>query len=279
MDDLLFSRNTTSTNVSGDLDFKRIAEIVYKRNAELVRLDKMKDEFVSLVSHELRTPLTIIKNYLWLVINEDGALVGPEPMKKLGIVIQSVDRLMLLVEDTLTVSRLENGRISLKKDTFDLVKRVDYIMDIYKIKCDEKKIRTEVVRDVTSLEVNADLNRIHEVVVNILGNAIKFTPDTGGIIIVRVGRGPGENMAFVSITDNGPGIASEKQSKLFTKFGKIDESYLNLHNASGTGLGLYISQEIIKLHGGEITVNSDQGKGATFTITFPLFGDEKKDEI
>lgn len=100
---------------------QEIAKAIYERNAELVKLDKMKDEFVSLVSHELRTPLTIVKNYLWLVANEDKNEVSENAMKKIQIAIQSVDRLTLLVEDTLTVSRLENNKIVLKKEQIDLV--------------------------------------------------------------------------------------------------------------------------------------------------------------
>lgn len=261
-------KNTNKTKLSID-ELQKIATSIYERNAELVKLDKMKDEFVSLVSHELRTPLTIIKNYLWLVANEDQKSAGEEPMKKIQIVTQSVDRLMMLVEDTLTVSRLENGKIALKKEKFDLVKRVDYIVEIYGVKYKEKNIRVEVVKDIPALEITADLNRIHEVIVNIFGNAIKFTPENG-VIVFRVGSSNEGKNCFVSITDDGPGIAKEKQDRLFTKFGKIDESYANLHNASGTGLGLYISQEIVRLHGGQISVESDAGKGATFTISMPI---------
>ncbi|MFO0703927.1 MAG: HAMP domain-containing sensor histidine kinase [Patescibacteria group bacterium] len=276
-DPAINTSNDSPSNIGNNallnsVNLQEIAKAIYERNAELVKLDKMKDEFVSLVSHELRTPLTIIKNYLWLVVNDDKDKVGEEPMKKIQIAISSVDRLMMLVEDTLTVSRLENGKISLKKEVFDLVKRVEYIAEIYAVKYQEKKIHVEVVKDLPSLEVQGDLNRLHEVIVNIFGNSIKFTPENGAIIL-RVGLVDKEN-AFVSITDNGPGIAKEKQEKLFTKFGKIDESYANLHNASGTGLGLYISQEIMRLHGGSISVQSDFGKGATFTLTLPI-GKEK----
>ncbi len=267
-------KNTNKTRLSM-AELQKIAASIYERNAELVKLDKMKDEFVSLVSHELRTPLTIIKNYLWLVANEDQKVVGDVAMKKIEIVIQSVDRLMMLVEDTLTVSRLENGKIALKKEKFDLVKRVDYIVEIYGVKYKERNIRVEVVKDIQSIEILADLNRLHEVIVNVFTNAIKFTPDNG-VIVIRVGMDKEKGMYFVSITDDGPGIAKDKQDRLFTKFGKIDESYANLHNASGTGLGLYISQEIMRLHGGEITIESDAGKGATFIICIPTEVTEDK---
>ncbi len=250
-------------------DLKQVAELVYRRNAELVKLDKMKDEFVSIVSHELRTPLTIIKNYLWLVTHENKDQVGPDALKKIQIVIQSTERLMLIVEDTLTVSRIENGKINLKKEPLDLVARVEYILDIYHIQAEEKHVKVSLETEFDSANVQVDINKIHEVIVNIYGNALKFTPVKGSIKI-HVRRSDDGKMYQIVFTDSGPGIPKEKQEKLFTKFGKIDESYANLPNVNGTGLGLYISQEIMKLHGGSISVESEYGQGATFIVNLPI---------
>lgn len=255
-------------------NYKDIAKAIYERNAELVKLDKMKDEFVSIVSHELRTPLTIIKNYLWLVANEDKGEVGENPMKKIMIAMHSVDRLTLLVEDTLTVSRLENGKISLKKETFDIVKKMEYIIEIYGVKYKEKNIKVAFIPEEPKIDVTGDANRIHEVLVNIFSNAIKFTPNGGQVTIV-VGRNAESNSCFVNVKDSGPGIPKAKQSKLFTKFGKIEESYTNMPNVNGTGLGLYISQEIAKLHGGKIDVISESGQGSTFSLILPIDAEQK----
>ena len=248
---------------------KKVAELVYKQNAELVRLDEMKDEFVAIVSHELRTPLTIIKNYLWLVVNRDKDQVGPEPMKKVKIAIQSVDRLMSLVEDTLTISRIENERIVLKKEKLDIVARVKYIVEIYTVHAQENGITLTLANTIEKLEVIGDVNRLHEVIVNLLSNAIKFTPKHGKIT-VSLAVDKDSNQVQIAVTDEGPGISKEHQNKLFTKFGKIDESYANLPNVNGTGLGLYISQEIMKLHGGSISVESEYGQGATFIVNLPI---------
>lgn len=250
-------------------DLQQIAKSIYERNAELLKLDKMKDEFVSIVSHELRTPLTIIKNYLWLVTHENKDQVGPDALKKIQIVIQSTERLMLLVEDTLTVSRIENGKISLKKEPLDLVARVEYILDIYHIQAEAKNISVVLETDLETANAPADINKIHEVLVNIYGNALKFTPQNGQIRI-KIRKAEDGVIYQIIITDSGPGIPKEKQDKLFTKFGKIDESYANLPNINGTGLGLYISQEIMKLHGGSITVESEYGHGATFIVNLPI---------
>lgn len=250
-------------------NLKQVAQLIYQRNAELVKLDKMKDEFVSIVSHELRTPLTIIKNYLWLIMHEHRDQVGPDALAKLQIVAQSTDRLMLLVEDTLTVSRIENGKISLKREPMDLIARVEYVLEIYHIKAEEMGIHVSLHTDLQSAMVNADINRIHEVIVNIYGNALKFTP-RGGTITFEVHKSQGQDAYEIAISDTGPGIPKDKQDKLFTKFGKIDESYANLPNVNGTGLGLYICQQIVNLHGGSITVDSDTGRGATFVVSLPI---------
>jgi len=263
------SQSTNNTDEIDTNDLKQVTELVYKRNAELVKLDRMKDEFVALVSHELRTPLTIVKNYLWLVANKDKDQVGEEPMKKVHIAMQSVDRLMALVEDTLTVSRLENGKITLKKEPLNIIARIKYILDIYQVHVSAKRIDLTFNTPYDEVMVSADVNRIHEVIVNILSNATKFTPVSGKIWIV-VEKSKDEKNVNIIIKDSGPGIPKAKQNLLFTKFGKIDESYINLPNVNGTGLGLYISQKIMLLHDGMLSVESEYGQGATFIITLPI---------
>lgn len=262
--------DSSDNSILQSRDLKKIMELVYKRNAELVKLDKMKDEFVSIVSHELRTPLTIIKNYLWLVANEDKGEVRENAMKKILVAIHSVDRLTLLVEDTLTVSRLENGKIRLKREKFDIVQKMQSILEVYELKSKEKGIKVLFQPEVSDLKITGDANRIHEILVNLFTNAIKFTPD-GGVISIAIGKKTDDDTTcYISMKDNGPGIPKDKQNKLFTKFGKIDESCTDMPNVSGTGLGLYISQEIAKLHGGIIEVDSDTGAGSTFTLILPI---------
>lgn len=263
--------NTNDNQTAGALDvahLKQIAELVYKRNAELVKLDKMKDEFVALASHELRTPLTIIKNYLWLATHQKNEPLGPSTAKSVEIALHTADRLMFLVEDILTISRIENGRINLVPEDSDIISFAQDIIEEYNVKAQERKISITFNPSIPSQTVKIDRNRFHQVVVNLLGNAIKFTPDNGSISITTAKPTP--TTFALQITDTGPGISKEHQDKLFTKFGKIDESYANLPNVNGTGLGLYISQEIMKLHGGSISVESDYGHGATFIVSLPI---------
>lgn len=260
---------TADVTLPKGMNMQQIAQLVYQRNAELVMLDKMKDEFVSLVSHELRTPLTIIKNYLWLVVNQDQNVVGEEAMKKIKIAIHSVDRLTQIVEDTLTVSRLENGKITLKKEPSDLVVKVAEIVEVYAFKAQEKNLKVIFEKPVDPMKTAVDINRLHEVLVNIYSNALKFTPNDGTIQITMQ-KSSDAKYYEITVKDTGPGIPRAKQHLLFTKFGKIDESYADLPNVNGTGLGLYISQQIMKLHGGEIAVQSEEKMGATFVVRCPI---------
>ena len=261
--------NKPSTGV--DIEhLKQAAELVYKRNAELVKIDRMKDEFVALASHELRTPLTIIKNYLWLAAHQKDEPLGPKSSKNVEIALHTADRLMFLVEDILTISRIENGRINLALEDVDLISLLQDLIEEYSIKAKEKNITIIFEPSFPSQQAQIDKNRIHQVLVNILGNALKFTPENG--VITFTATKPTSTSFQLRITDTGPGIPKEHQDKLFTKFGKIDESYANMPNVNGTGLGLYISQQIMKLHGGSIAAESDYGHGATFIVTLPIDG-------
>lgn len=250
-------------------DLRRVAQSVYERNAELVKLDKMKDEFVALASHELRTPLTIIKNYLWLALNQKDEPMSNKVKKNVSVALESADRLMFMIEDMLTISRMENGRIALSLEDIDIIDFIQTLIEEYNIKAQEKNVSIVFDPPFASCTVTVDKNRFRQVLVNILGNAIKFTPENGVITFI-IKKDEQANALTISVTDTGPGIPKEKQDRLFTKFGKIDESYVNLPNVNGTGLGLYISQQIMTMHKGTLSVQSDYGHGSTFIVTIPL---------
>ncbi len=258
---------TASAPSPQSLNASQIAQLMYKQNAELVKLDRVKDEFVSLTSHELRTPLTIIKNYLWMAINKPDVPLGPATAKFLDTALLSVDRLTLLVEDMLTVSHIHSSKFALKKGDVDIIALIKSIHEEYSVKATEKTFNYPFSSDTESLVMSLDKSRIQQVYINMLGNALKFTPVAGTVATTIQKR---DNKLYISVSDTGPGIPADKMNQLFTKFGKIDESYKNMPTTSGTGLGLYISQEIMKLHGGEITVQSEYGKGSTFSMLLPV---------
>lgn len=232
---------------------------------KLQQLDKLKDEFVSIASHELRTPLTAIKGYLWLAINKSPKPLPTEVLKNLQIAHSSSERLSVMVEDMLTISRIEGNRLKLEKTKFNINDLVQEVYNELAIRASGKSIQFEFIHDEKILNVEADREKIRECLINLVGNAMKFTPENGK---VSISTGLKESFVFVSISDNGPGISKDDQKKLFQKFSRMEHSYEKTKE-SGTGLGLYITKQIIDLHSGNITVESQLSKGTTFTMTLP----------
>ena len=241
-------------------------------NEKLKVLDKIKDDFVSVASHELRTPMTSIKSYMWMVLNNRAGQV-PDKMKNyLERAYRATERLISLVNDMLNVSRIESGRIELTSETFDLVALSQEVVDELKPKADEKKIYLKVEK--TEIDrVFADRNRVKEVIINLLGNGLKFVIE-GGITIkfralsvkMRAGK---KEFVEVSVVDTGPGISDEDLRRLFEKFGRLENSYVSVATNGGTGLGLYISKSLVELMGGKIGLESKLGEGSRFWFTLP----------
>lgn len=238
-------------------------------NEKLKALDKLKDEFVSLASHELRTPMTAIKSYLWMALAGKGGPLSEKQKYYLDRAYTSTDRLIKLVNEMLNVSRIESGRITLEQKEVDINTLTDDVIADVAPRAQELGIKLEVQHIASLPHLYVDENKIKEVFINLIGNALKFTPQNGTITISFLLAG---KMVEVSVADDGKGIAPQDVSKLFQKFGKIDNDYLTIQNVQGTGLGLYISKAITQLHGGNMWVHSDGiGKGSTFTFSLPLF--------
>jgi len=239
-----------------------------KANHRLKELDVLKDEFVSIASHELRTPMTAIKSYLWMAINKSPQKLDPQLKKYLDISYQSTERLIHLVNDMLTVSRIERDKIEIKKEMFDISETLQLVYEELKISAQEKNIEFTLVKDKDEkYPVLGDKEKLREVFQNLVGNALKFTPNKGEITITFK---KDKNGVQISVSDTGSGIQKEDQLKLFKKFSKIDYSYTKHSSQPGTGLGLYISKQIVSLHHGSITVQSEVEKGSTFTVNLPL---------
>lgn len=236
-------------------------------NEQLKQLDKLKDEFVSLASHELRTPMTAIKSYIWMLI-ENKMVQDPKGSEYLHHAYESADRLITLVNDMLNVSRIESGRMVLTKEPVSLSRLIADVVSEIKPVSDKQHITINQNISETIPDISADKNKLKEVLINLLGNSLKFTPENGSITITLSHEG---NSAFVRIVDTGKGIEAEDLPKLFTKFGMIEKNYDNPQTQQGTGLGLYICKAIIELHGGAISVSSGgRDLGSTFSFTIPL---------
>lgn len=228
-------------------------------------VDRMKTEFVSLVSHELRTPLTSIKGYTEMVLDGDAGEVNEEVEEYLGIVYNNAERLVALVNDLLDISRIESGRIQLKSETVDLDQVMQIVITSMQQKIKEKGQHLSVDIDEEAMSVHGDKDKLIQVLTNYVSNAYKYTQAGGDIRIEITKQG---DFARVAVIDNGYGISTEDQERLFTRFYRVDNSITR--EIGGTGLGLSIVKQLIELQGGEVGVKSTPGEGSTFFFTIPL---------
>jgi signal transduction histidine kinase len=253
-----------ASKIARDITEQKIAQ---RRLAEaheaLKRADQMKTEFLTTLSHELRTPLNAILG--WIQILKDNA--SPEDLAEaLPIMQQSARTQLQLIEDLLDMSRIENGRMILDIQPIDLATVVGASIDSVRPAADAKGIRLHSTLSSVGGTVMGDQNRIQQIFWNLLSNAIKFTPKGGRIhvIIQRV-----NSSMEISVADNGYGIAPEFLAHVFDRFRQADGTTTRRHG--GLGLGLSIVKHLVELHGGTVRVSSEgQGKGATFTVSFPL---------
>lgn len=251
-------------NVTLQAEVNRATGELQSANTKLKKLDQLKDEFISIASHELRSPMSTVKNYLWLAKDELGKN-NSQVKEDIAIALESTEHGISLVADILDVSRIEAGRIELNPEKLDIKKEINLTIEELEKTASDKQItlKSHVIDECFA---KADKERVHQVLTNLIGNAIKFTPRGGRITVTGILK---DKMIEVSVTDNGIGIKKEDLDKLFTKFGKL-ESGTKLPSTNGTGLGLYISKNIVELSGGKIRVESQPGKGSRFIFTLPL---------
>ena len=228
-------------------------------------LDRMKTEFVSQVSHELRTPLTAIKGFTDMMLDGDAGDVNEEQAEYLGIVKSNADRLVALINDLLDVSRIESGRIQLKLEPVDVRAVLGEVLATMRPLVDGKgQTITQAIDDDLPLAY-ADRDRVLQVATNLVSNAHKYTQAGGAIDITAAREG---DHVRVAVRDNGMGIPAEDIEKLFTRFFRVDSSLTR--EIGGTGLGLSIVKSIVEMQGGEVSVDSELGKGSTFAFTVPI---------
>lgn len=246
---------------------KKVARATAKlraTNQQLIKADQMKDEFVAIASHELRTPMTAIKNYLWLVEKNlaDKRRLSTN-QKYLAIASASVQRLIDLVNDMLTISRLDNDRFALNLAKVNLVDLVNQTM-LDLVPLSQEKHLSLAHSLPAKISLSLDSKKILEVLHNVIGNAIKFTASGG--VKIEVAYTPKE--VQLQIIDTGSGIDPKHHQDLFRKFARVEQSFVKIQE-TGTGLGLYISREIMRRHGGDITLTSKPKIGSVFTLHFP----------
>jgi signal transduction histidine kinase/GGDEF domain-containing protein len=262
------------------LTLKQFADKLERANQELRKIDAMKSEFVSIASHELRTPLAAIKNSVQLMLSGKTGEINENQAKFLSMAERNINRLTNILNDLLNLSRIESGKIELKFKDLELRQLIELTASSLRPQADGKSIQIEVEVPEQIPAVYGDPEKIEQILTNLIGNSIKFTPDGGKILITakflspeREG-GPRHTVA-VSVKDTGIGIPLEHLESIFEKFHQVEDS---LHRSvSGTGLGLAITKGLVEAHQGKIWAESEVEKGSTFTFTLPISAGERRD--
>lgn len=237
-------------------------------NINLKRLDAAKSEFISLASHQLRAPLTVIKGYLSLALEGTLGPITDFVKESLGKAAFSTEQLVKLVNELLDLSRIESGKIQYQFAANDLVKIMDEVADELRPQAEAKEIALTVEAERGLPQFMFDRDKVREIVINLIHNAIKYTPK--GEIVVRaevIAKSTG-NVVRLSIKDNGMGLAKEEISKLFTKFGRAEGA--RIIDPNGMGLGLFFVKKVAEDHGGTAWAESEgPGKGSVFIVELP----------
>jgi two-component system sensor histidine kinase VicK len=231
---------------------------------EQQRLENMRKEFVANVSHELRTPLTSIKSYSETLL--DGTLDDRETSEKfLGVINSEADRMTRLVKDLLQLSRLDNQQLKWNFEEISLTELVKNTTDRMEMEAKSRRQLLEcfVLGEIPCIE--ADYDRLEQVVFNLLGNAIKYTPEEGKITVYI---GKIYNDVYFKVVDNGIGIPESDLTRIFERFYRVDKA--RSREMGGTGLGLSIAKEIVEAHSGVINITSKIGIGTEVTVRLPI---------
>lgn len=227
-------------------------------------IDRMKSDFISFVSHELRTPLTIVKGFTTIMLDEASRRLTKDQKEQLTYINESIDSLSRIISNLLDISKIEAGKLRLQKRSTDIVSLVKKVLRSLRPYAKSKGIKLETSFDAKLSRVPADLDRLTQVLTNLVDNAIKFSHENGEVFIKAK---KGKDVIEVSVADSGIGISPENFNRIFNKFQRVEKG-ISLKQR-GTGLGLPISKEIIQLHGGKIWVESEMRRGSKFTFTLP----------
>jgi signal transduction histidine kinase/CheY-like chemotaxis protein len=240
----------------------RVQDSLRKANRKLETLDQMKSDFLSTVSHELRTPIAIMREGVSLCMDERVGPLNGSQRKLLTNTLNSIDRLNRLVTDLLDLSKIEAGKIKLRKSNFDLRQAAQNVINAHALQADKKGVRLTLQTMATEIPIFADADKVVQVFENLLSNALRYTNSGGRIKIILVDR---VDSAECCVSDTGVGIDEAGASKLFSKFEQIGR--VDGPGYKGTGLGLSISKGLVEKHGGRIWVESQPGKGSKFSFT------------
>ncbi|MCE8426742.1 MAG: MASE1 domain-containing protein, partial [Candidatus Methanoperedens sp.] len=261
-----FMRKPAMYTVFQDITERKKAEKIHLENLRLEAADKAKSEFFANMSHELRTPLNASIGFSELLIMGMAGKLNEKQKQYVDNIFASNKFLLTLINDILDLSKIEAGKIELVPEKISLPVTINETLTLIKEKAIKHNvlIKTEFEPGLESIE--ADKQRVKQVLFNLLNNAVKFSKDEGGTITITAKKEGG--MAKISVSDTGIGIKDENTGKLFQKFEQLDPGISKKYG--GTGLGLAITKHLVELHGGNIRVESMYGEGSTFTFTLPI---------
>jgi signal transduction histidine kinase len=240
-------------------------ELLRRQALELEQASAMKSQFLANVSHELRTPLNAILGYTHLMLEGVSGEISTSQRDKLGRVDSNARHLLSVINDLLDIARIESGKMPIQVERLRLPELIDEVMREVEplIARTSLQVERELAPDVP--EIKSDRQKVKQIVLNLLSNALKFTPQ--GSVAIRVAYHPGEDQISVAVADSGIGISEENQKNIFEAFLQADSSYAR--RQGGTGLGLSICRRLATLLDGDISLVSHLGEGSTFTLWLP----------
>jgi signal transduction histidine kinase len=241
----------------------RALEITQKQQLEF------KNQFLSHVSHELRTPLTCIHQFVTILLDGLAGPLAPDQNDHLKTILKSVNQLHAMIRDLLEATRAESGKLRITLRCIAVGDLVRQTIAMMKPMADEKHLGLEMALDQRLPLVYADPDRVLEILINLVENAIKFTPSDGAIMVQANLVDADSNSVYVAVSDTGRGMGPEAKALIFERLYQDGDSIDD--NRSGLGLGLFICREIVRLHQGRIWVSSEPGQGSTFTFTLPIY--------
>jgi signal transduction histidine kinase len=242
----------------------RLFREIEEKGREIEAANRHKSEFLASVSHELRTPLNAIIGFSEVLQEKMFGELNEKQNEYVGDILSSGRHLLSLINDILDLAKIEAGRMDLEVTKFDLPSALENALILVRERVTRRGIKLEPLIDEKLGEFVGDERKIKQILLNLLSNAVKFTPE-GGRIQVKAIRG--QEAAIISVTDTGIGIAHNDQEAIFEAFRQVGSDYTRKHE--GTGLGLNLTKKFVEMHGGKIWVESEIGKGSTFTFTLP----------
>lgn len=247
----------------GYIKSKKDYKIIKEQNQKILEVDKIKSDFLANVSHELRTPLSAIIGFSEMLNTKLLGDLNPKQEEYVGDIYISGVHLLGMINEILDISKIESKAMTLNKTIFEISRAINEVVNVVLPLTLKKDIK--LIKNIKETSVDADFQKIKQILYNLISNAIKFTPKNGRI---EINTDFNSKFLLIEISDNGIGIAKENQEKIFDKFVQLENAYTKTESA--TGLGLTITKNFVDMHNGQISVESEPEKGSTFRIKIPL---------